>query len=120
MSQTPITDPAIVPANPSPERTSEWLYNEIMRFVQPDLMTDHLPLLDLKYAGENAFEKAARLFSYEEAFRVFDEISVTATQPLVEEGRKEMHRHRQALLEDERAENVVQLQSLEQSFHSIL
>ncbi len=117
MTNTSPFHDGLVPVNPSKERTSEWLYNEIMRFVQPELMTDHLPLLDLKYSGENTFERAARLLSYEEAFEVFDAIAKSATQPLMEEGRKVMLRHREKVLQEEQTENAATLQALEHSFH---
>ena len=61
-----------LPLNPSAPQTVEWMYNEIMRHIEPDLLTNVLPQLSEYYAGESAIERHARFSSYQRAFRAFD------------------------------------------------
>lgn len=60
------------PLNPSARYSPEWIYNEIMRFIEPELMTDSLPHLAEKYAGETPAENARRMALYDKAFACFD------------------------------------------------
>lgn len=69
----------IVPPNPSDRRDPEWFYNEIMRHVQPDLMSDHLAFLEMKYAGETSYERASRMSAYELAFSAYDRFANEVT-----------------------------------------
>ncbi len=119
MTHTATVQIAQVPKNPSPERTPEWLYNEIMRHVLPDLMTDHLPLLELKYAGESEMEKASRRSAYEEAFRVFDAVAKDITLPIVEAGRGVLRTLRAAHARDESAQAAEDLRSAEDSLSAV-
>ncbi len=113
MTLTSTSHIAQIPKNPSPERTPEWLYNEIMRYIHPDLMTDRLPYLSLKYSGESECEKAARLSGYDEAFRVFDEVTRDVTKPIVEAGREAVRRLRSSRAKEEHAQAAADLRSAE-------
>lgn len=48
------------------------MYNEIMRHIEPDLLTTVLPQLARYYANEMPAERHARFSSYARAFRAFD------------------------------------------------
>lgn len=60
------------PPNASVAGTPEWAYDELMRHIEPDLLTNALPLLDAYYAGETTIERHARFSSYQRAFAAFD------------------------------------------------
>jgi hypothetical protein len=44
------------------------VYNGIMSEIEPDLVNDMIPLLDMKYAGETPIQNAARLARYRAAY----------------------------------------------------
>src|SRR5688572_23986759 len=50
----------------------EW-YDELMKHIEPDLVSTQLPLLDQKYNGETAEQRADRLAHYKIAFMVFND-----------------------------------------------
>ncbi|HVW67177.1 MAG TPA: hypothetical protein VHA78_05640 [Candidatus Peribacteraceae bacterium] len=52
---------------------ARWIYDEFMKHIEPDLMTDHIEHVDEKYAGETAEERAERYEQYTMAFLIFDE-----------------------------------------------
>lgn len=52
----------------------EWLYDAIMRLVEPELLSANIPLLDEQYQDETAEQHEARMKRYEDAFRRFNEI----------------------------------------------
>jgi len=57
-----------MPKIPSPEE----LYDAIMAKIEPELTTAQIPLLERKYAGEPAAEKAKREQRYMEAYAKYD------------------------------------------------
>lgn len=61
--------------NPSKEGTPEWFYDEIMRHIEPDLLTNVIPTHAEKYSKQSPEECAARLRAYGRAFEVFDKAS---------------------------------------------
>ncbi len=63
-----------IPTNPWPQTAAHWMYDEIMRHVEPDLMLEHIPLLPKKYQEETDAMKEARLQHYDECFAIFDSI----------------------------------------------
>lgn len=71
MSQEP-TQTQSSAGDPTAWFTPEWLYDEIMRCIEPDLVSSSLPMLDAKYAGEDPAEREFRLGKYQEAFALFD------------------------------------------------
>lgn len=62
----------VAPANPSAPGTPEWLYNEIMRHIEPDLLTDVLSTHVEIYKDETHEERIERMKAYDEAFIIFD------------------------------------------------
>lgn len=52
--------------------TGQELYDLLMAKIEPDLVTDQLPLLDAKYAKETPAQIKARAERYEKAFAEYD------------------------------------------------
>lgn len=52
--------------------TPLWLYDEIMRHIEPDLCSHQIPFLTEKYKNETPKEKLFRMRAYEMAFSLFD------------------------------------------------
>jgi len=52
--------------------TPEWLYDRLMKHIEPDLTTENIKNLDEKYKGESDEDKELRQESYELAFDLFD------------------------------------------------
>lgn len=63
-----------------PDGTS--LYNAIMQEIDTDLITDNIPLLRKKYAGETPEEAKKRSARYEAAFTEYDKRYMLAIQNL--------------------------------------
>lgn len=47
------------------------VYNSIMSEIEPDLVDDMIPLLDMKYAGETPAQNAMRLARYRAAYEEY-------------------------------------------------
>jgi hypothetical protein len=80
--------------------TPEWLYDEIMRFIEPDLMIESVPLLDATYADETPEQKQERQAAYAIAFQNFDRM---------------LHTMREALGDDTMAVEVIRLNKKQQA-----
>lgn len=63
------------PQNPSQQGTPEWLYDEIMRHIEPDLLTTVIPTHIEKYKNETAEERKERMTAYDKAFAIFDTVA---------------------------------------------
>lgn len=63
------------PENPSKPGTSEWFYDEIMRFIEPDLVTTVIEKHMEMYADETTDERVQRMKAYDTAFAVFDKVA---------------------------------------------
>ena len=57
---------------PLKHRPPEWLYDQIMREIEPDLVTDVLTTLTQKYKKETAAQAKLREERYAKAFKIFD------------------------------------------------
>lgn len=77
---TPTLPKRLAPKNPSSPGTSDWLYNEIMRQIEPDLLSTAVGGLAAKYAGETAEQRQHRHDKYEQAYRTFDRIFAALRQ----------------------------------------
>jgi len=99
------------PPNPSKEGTPEWFYDEIMRFIEPDLLTTVIPLHAEKYAKQSKEECLARLQAYDRAFEIFDK----ASQDVAKEYRAGMEKVREEAKEDVQKGETKALQQIEQS-----
>lgn len=53
--------------------TPQWLYDEIMRSIEPELVTDMLPTLDTIYAAETSEEHDVRMERYRLAYAAYDD-----------------------------------------------
>ncbi len=91
-----------------PLLTPQWLYDELMSRIEPDLVSNQLPLLDQKYAGETEEEHAARMEQYAAAYVVFD--------ACLAELAREMNEDQRAL--ENRLESLVPLQQFLQTHSS--
>lgn len=52
--------------------TAREVYDAIMGGIEPELVTDQLPLLDAKYANETPVEKTVRMERYGRAFVAYE------------------------------------------------
>ena len=57
----------------SPLQAPQWLYDLIMRGIEPDLMSDQIPQLEVRYREESVEGRRKRMDRYEHAFAQFDE-----------------------------------------------
>jgi hypothetical protein len=108
-----LLDRPVPPKNVARPNTPEWIYNEIMRFIEPDLLKENIPLLPLKYAGETPEDKAGRMRAYEEAFAAFDAAFTHATLDLAQQAavlRSRAHAHAMAA---DKAESATHLRRIE-------
>ena len=63
------------PPNPSLSESAEWFYNEIMRHIEPDLLSTVILTHAEKYKSETQEQREARIKSYDNAFIVFDRVA---------------------------------------------
>ena len=66
------------PPNPSQPGTPEWFYNEIMRHVEPDLLTTAIPQHAAYYANETKEQRIKRMDAYDKAFAIYDKVAAQA------------------------------------------
>ena len=66
------------PPNPSAPGTPEWFYNEIMRHVEPDLLTTAIPQHAEYYGSETKEQRIKRMDSYDKAFAIYDKVAAQA------------------------------------------
>lgn len=112
---SPNPNPAsVAPQNPSAPGTAEWMYNEIMREIEPDLLTTELPKHLEKYARETQAQREERMKAYEQAFAIFDTVAAACEQEMrhgVEELRKQAHAK---AVSEEGRERAEELRTIEQ------
>lgn len=65
MTQTVPSAPAVLHATQ--------LYDLLMKDIEPDLLSDVIPLLQQKYAEESTEEKTSRAMRYQQAFALYEE-----------------------------------------------
>lgn len=79
--------------------TGRQIYDGLMAKIEPELLTDSIPHLDQKYAGESKAEHTARLARYAAAYKAYDkayaEWSAELAQ-LVHEARREILKEAEA------------------------
>ncbi len=86
-TQTPIPL-AVPPPNMQAVQSPEWLYDEIMRFIEPDLMLDAIPRLTERYKDETAEERAARMGAYDRAFAAYDQVYAKVADDLMSQAQR--------------------------------
>ncbi|MFH0851160.1 MAG: hypothetical protein V1876_00220 [Candidatus Peregrinibacteria bacterium] len=67
-TQTPITQ-----GDGTGYPSGQWLYDEIMQWIEPDLCSGSIAQLDDLYPGETAEDRAARYERYTIAFMAFED-----------------------------------------------
>ncbi len=90
------------------------VYDMLMMDIEPDLMTDALPLLDAKYANETADEKKARKERYKVAYKKFDQVFAEFMNEIESSARateREAFRKKEAASRTEEAEMLNSLTS---------
>jgi hypothetical protein len=75
------------PPNVWPLHSSEWVYDEIMRHIEPELMLAVLPTLQDLYKDESTEDFDARMARYDKAFEAFDAAYAKVIELLAEETR---------------------------------
>jgi len=68
---SPVQNPAGIPVIPAPKSGAE-VYNGIMGTIEPELMTDQIPLMKEKYKDETPEQKKARGQRYAKAMEEYD------------------------------------------------
>ena len=56
-----------------PYFSAQWVYDELMSRIEPDLVSNHISLLEKKYAGETKEQRKDRMEHYVVAFFIFEE-----------------------------------------------
>lgn len=81
-----------------------WLYDTIMGQIEPDLTTNHIPLLKEKYVRETDEEKVYRLQCYTKAFEIFDEALEKTLQTIDDDMRLFKRLMREEAMKEEASE----------------
>lgn len=108
-----------LPTNPWPVAAPHWLYDEIMRHIEPDLMIERIPLLDKKYAAETADQHQARMEHYDQAFRRYDAWHDDVVQFMSDETIKVRKNAQAEVAKKEGGERAGELNRIEQEFDSL-
>lgn len=64
----------MAPENQSKPETPEWHYDEVMRWIEPDLMSHMLKTHAERYKNETREQTIARMEQYDRAFAIFDKV----------------------------------------------
>ena len=91
-----------------------WLYDQIMGQIEPDLLSDQIPLLEEKYKTETAEERKNRTDAYAKAFHIFDEVFKEMASGIYAEVEQLKHLAQKDRAFDEQSQHQGELQSLEQ------
>lgn len=92
-----------------------WLYDSIMSQIEPDLTTNHIPLLKEKYVRETNEEKVYRLQSYTKAFEIFDEALEKTLQTIDDDMRLFKRLMRDEAIKEEASEQKKAMEKSEQA-----
>lgn len=98
--------------------TVQWLYDEIMRSIEPDLCTHQIPLLQEKYSHETPREKIFRMRAYELAFALFDACLEEIKDDIAIDIASWKQQLRLKALQQEQSEQEEDIASIEQLFHN--
>lgn len=83
----------------------EWLYQEIMRHIEPDLTLQRFPQLDKIYAGESKTNRTKRMKWYDSAFALYDRIFADVSAMYNAEAHSQRHaKHKKAAARETREE----------------
>lgn len=107
-----------IPKNPWPRTAACWLYDEIMRHINPDLMIERVPLLEKKYLGEAPMEHEARMHEYQRAFDLYDRIYKDVANVCADEAHRIKEDSRATAMGKEAAQQGSDLKNVEQKLTS--
>src|SRR3989344_2093093 len=82
----------------------QWLYDFLMKGIEPDLVTENLETIDAKYPHESAIDHDARMERYDRAFDEFDRVIDLIADQLVKEAVDQRHEVQSTLKEKEKTE----------------
>ncbi|MSR86737.1 hypothetical protein EXS70_01020 [Candidatus Peribacteria bacterium] len=106
------------PENPSTPDTPEWSYNELMRHIEPDLMTDFLPKHEEVFASETKEQTQARMKAYDEAFAVFDKAVLDCEDVFAKEVHELKTKAHEKAIKAEKKEQKKELKKIEDEIDS--
>lgn len=98
--------------------SSEWVYNEIMRNIEPDLMLHTISKHGDLYGDESDDEREDRMAAYDKAFMVFDQAYATIEKMFVDEIRKLRREAQSRSQSRERRERQNNLSTFERALDS--
>jgi hypothetical protein len=116
MDTHPSPDAAVA-SLPPPVSSPEWLYDLVMRNIEPDLTSGEIPLLPERYADESPEDRIERMERYDRAFDLFDLVLQDLSEVFADaarEWKEEMQRHVQA---EEAHERSTELGAAESQLH---
>ena len=96
--------------------TPEWLYDRIMKHIEPDLISKNINKLDEKYKSESKESKELRLESYELAFDLFDIAFEAFEGGILDEVKEWKKALRKRAQEKESVEEEEKMEELEEEF----
>jgi hypothetical protein len=97
----------------------EDLYNQLMAEIEPELLSENLPLLEQKYRGETPADAKARAERYTKAFEAYDKKLKGYLGELDEKVRGYQRQALKSAEAHEREEEDVKLHSIEDTFSSM-
>jgi hypothetical protein len=99
---TPTQTSTFTPPNPSAPGTPEWVYDEIMRHIEPDLLTAEIAGHPQKYRDETAEQRVARMAHYDKAFAAYDAAADAVEAEFRQEAMQVKERSKTALMKEEK------------------
>ena len=112
MSPNPKSTPT-PPDNPSKPGTSEWFYDEIMRHIEPDLLTNVIPMHAEKYKQETQEQRVARMKAYDAAFTIFDKVAAEYEKEFMDGVQALKKKSRAKAVKEEKSEKRKELKHIE-------
>lgn len=109
-------DAAAAPKNMAKPGTNEWRYDEVMRWIEPDLMSTVLPTHPEKYKDETREETVARMTHYDQAFAIFDSVVKELSEEDRDIARKIAHEAQKSAHATEQKERDAEVKKAEQTF----
>jgi hypothetical protein len=110
----------VPPSNPQKPHTAEWLYDEVMRFIEPDLMLGTIPTLLEKYKHETELQNRQRMEAYEISFDLFEEAYLRINMEFMQGAQTIKQKQREKLHSTERSEQKRSLAEIESQFDDTL
>ncbi len=102
------------PENPSTPGTSEWFYDEIMRHIEPDLVTNVIPTHAEKYKDETQEERVERMKAYDAAFTIFDKVAAEYEKEFMNDVQTLKKQSRSKAVKQETKEKNKELRNVEE------